>query len=154
MRIEKSGVAITNVDEWLEHAGPTIPGKQWVEGRSAMEAARAWLEGAPNGPPKEIDHLPRSHTDSHNVNIDEVEPEARVNSVRVRAVSKEWSSCDGLGRLPARKSKCGYGLTSLNRPGSRIAHFVRLPPRAMKGVALGRAADTPSPGCRRALGAS
>jgi hypothetical protein len=79
VRIEKHGAAITNLDEWLQHAGPKTPEKQWVEGRSAMEAARAWLEGAPNGPPKEIGDLLRSHMDFRNVVIDQVEPEARVS---------------------------------------------------------------------------
>ena len=79
MRIEKSNAAITNLNEWLEHAGLKDPQKQWVEGRSAMEAARAWLEGAPNGPPNEIADLLRSHTDFRHVVVDQVEPEARVS---------------------------------------------------------------------------
>jgi hypothetical protein len=79
VRIEKSNAAITNLSQWLELAGPRHPEEQWVEGRSALEAARAWLERAPNGPPDEIGELLRSHKDFRNVVIDQVEPEARVS---------------------------------------------------------------------------
>lgn len=34
---------ITSVDEWLEWAGPLGGEKQWAEGRSAKEVAKAWL---------------------------------------------------------------------------------------------------------------
>lgn len=79
MRIEKKAAALGTLDEWLEHAGPKNPEVQWVEGRSAMEVARAWLESAPSGPPAEIGHLLRSHRDFRNVIIEQVEPEARVS---------------------------------------------------------------------------
>ena len=79
MRIEKGNASITNLDEWLEHAGPKNPEQHWVEGGSAMEAARAWLDAAPNGPPNEVADLLRSHTDFRNAVIDRVEPEARVS---------------------------------------------------------------------------
>jgi hypothetical protein len=43
-----------------------------------MEVARAWLDGAAHGPPKEIADLLRSNTDFRSVVIEDVEPEARV----------------------------------------------------------------------------
>ena len=33
---------ITTVDEWLEWAGPLGGEKQWADGRSAKEVAKAW----------------------------------------------------------------------------------------------------------------
>jgi hypothetical protein len=78
LRIAKKDLAITSLDDWLEHAGPKDPDRQWVEGRSAMEAARAWLDGAPAGPPLEIASLLRSNADFQKVVIDQVEPEARL----------------------------------------------------------------------------
>lgn len=44
--ISKNGIPITNLDEWLQLAPPKRP-DQWVEGRSAMELARNWLDGLP-----------------------------------------------------------------------------------------------------------
>ena len=79
MRIEKKGVALGTLAEWLEHAAPKNPEKQWVEGRSAMEVARAWLANAPNAPPPEIGDLLGSHGDFRNVVVEQVEPEARVS---------------------------------------------------------------------------
>lgn len=45
MAIEKAGRKIATLADWETHAGPKSP-DQWVEGRSAKEVARAWLEGA------------------------------------------------------------------------------------------------------------
>jgi hypothetical protein len=45
MRIEKSGQRIQSLEDWRRLAPPKTD-EHWVEGRSALEAARAWLEGA------------------------------------------------------------------------------------------------------------
>lgn len=34
--------SISTVSEWLEHAGPLRGEKQWADGRSAKEVAKAW----------------------------------------------------------------------------------------------------------------
>jgi|LakMenEpi03Aug12_release.lakeMendotaPanAssembly.Ray.scaffolds.fasta_scaffold185088_2 hypothetical protein len=44
--ISKNGTEITSLDEWFRLAPPKRP-NQWVEGRSAMELARTWLDGLP-----------------------------------------------------------------------------------------------------------
>jgi hypothetical protein len=44
MSIKKRNIELTSLDEWARLAGPKSP-DQWVDGRSAKEAARAWLEG-------------------------------------------------------------------------------------------------------------
>ena len=46
-----------------------------------------------------------------------------------------------------RSRRWGLAATAANRLSSRIAHFVRLPPRAVKGGSLVEAADTPSLTC-------
>lgn len=79
MKIARNGAAIGSLADWLALAGPKDPDRQWVEGRSAMEVARAWLENAVDGPPSEIARLLRSNADLQNVVLDAVEPEARVS---------------------------------------------------------------------------
>jgi hypothetical protein len=77
--IAKNGANIGTLADWLTLAGPKDPDRQWVEGRSAMEVARAWLESAADGPPSEIVRLLRSNADLQNAVLDSVEPDARVN---------------------------------------------------------------------------
>lgn len=79
MRIAKNGASIANLTDWRTLAGPKDP-EQWVEGRSAMEVARAWLDGLAGGPPEEIARLLRSNSDFQNLVIQEAEPDARLSS--------------------------------------------------------------------------
>lgn len=74
MRIEKNGVVVTSLQDWKKHAPPKSPEKQWKDGRSAKETARAWLPGIP----KEIELLMSSHSDFKNVTFDVVEPEKKI----------------------------------------------------------------------------
>lgn len=53
MHIRKNGQVIESLEGWGERAGPKSK-DQWVNGRSAMETARAWLEGGPAGLPPEV----------------------------------------------------------------------------------------------------
>jgi hypothetical protein len=78
MRIEKNGEAIVDLNGWYRLAPPQNPVKQWVDGRSAKETARAWLENAPESPPREIALLLATHQDIRDLVIDRVEPEARI----------------------------------------------------------------------------
>ena len=52
MTISKGGVALSCLDDWQRLGGPKRA-NQWVDGRSAKEAARAWLGGAA-GMPAEV----------------------------------------------------------------------------------------------------
>lgn len=45
MKIAKGNEAIETVDDWFLHAPPEKGEKQWVDGRSAKEMARAWISG-------------------------------------------------------------------------------------------------------------
>lgn len=53
MPISKNDVSIRTLEDWEASAGPLGP-DHWSDGRSAMEAARAWLEGDAVDPPKEL----------------------------------------------------------------------------------------------------
>jgi len=48
---------ITTLDEWRKFAPPQFPDRQWKIGRSAMELARAWVEGCL---PLEVEELLQS----------------------------------------------------------------------------------------------
>ncbi len=53
MTIRKRDVLIDSLEAWEKHAGPKSS-VQWVDGRSAKEAARAWLEGEGLALPAEV----------------------------------------------------------------------------------------------------
>ena len=52
--------------------------KQWVDGRSAKETARAWLQGGADNLPGDVEDLLRSHRDFGSVIHWTAEPEARL----------------------------------------------------------------------------
>jgi len=74
MKIEKKNMLITNLEEWEKLAPPKSPERQWEDGRSAKETARAWLSGIPN----EIELLMSSHPDFQSVTFDVAEPEKKI----------------------------------------------------------------------------
>ena len=60
MAITKNGIEIRNLGDWRIHGKPKRA-DQWVPDRSAMEAARAWLEGGGERLPREIDAALSAH---------------------------------------------------------------------------------------------
>lgn len=77
MSIVKAGQPIRTLDEWKRLAPPKSPG-QWVDGRSAKEVARAWLEGDGVKLPKEVQLALAAHPMFGPVVTWEAEPEARL----------------------------------------------------------------------------
>ena len=77
--ISKNGEPLEDLDTWLRLAGPKHD-NQWVDGRSAKEAARAWIEHAPGSFPPEILQALLSHADFGPIVEWSAEPEARVVS--------------------------------------------------------------------------
>lgn len=75
MYVEKKLEQITSIEDWFRLAPPKDALKQWVDGRSAKETARAWLE-VPQSPPPEISRLLSSHPDFSALVVERVEPEA------------------------------------------------------------------------------
>jgi hypothetical protein len=75
-RLHKDSTPIRDLDHWAEIAGPKIS-NQWVPGRSAMEAARFWLE-AGNEFPEEIGAAFAAHPDFGAIADWSAEPEVRL----------------------------------------------------------------------------
>ncbi|MEF8943675.1 MAG: hypothetical protein V5B78_12885 [Desulfohalobiaceae bacterium] len=77
MTISKDSVPIDTLVDWERFAGPKSA-HQWVDGRSAKEAARTWLEGAPLELPSEISSVLESCVDFGPVHEWQAEPEVRL----------------------------------------------------------------------------
>lgn len=80
-RISKNGKPILSLEDWKQLGGPKDPIKQWKAGRSAMEAARAWLGTEPHSDsmPSEILRCFHSHQDFTQIIKWEAEPEVRLH---------------------------------------------------------------------------
>ena len=72
-----NGVQITNLELWKVLAPPKSA-NQWVDGRSAKETARAWLESFPQAIPAEITRAVENHPDFGPILQWHAEPEARL----------------------------------------------------------------------------
>lgn len=77
MRISKNGESISSLDDWRRLAPPKSP-HHWVADRSAMEVARAWLEGGGICLPKEVQEALCGHPRFGPVASWEAEPEAKL----------------------------------------------------------------------------
>ena len=77
MPIKKGGIRISSLDEWAARAGPKSR-NQWVDGRSAKEAARAWLEGDGRNLPHEVTDALTRHSAFGPVQSWVAEPEAKL----------------------------------------------------------------------------
>ncbi len=75
--ISKDGEPLEDLETWFRLAGPKHD-NQWQDGRSAKEAARAWIELAPGSLPTEILEALLSHEDLGEMIEWSAEPEARV----------------------------------------------------------------------------
>jgi hypothetical protein len=78
MTITKSGVPLTSLTEWQKLAGPKSA-NAWVDGRSAKEAARAWLEGSGRDLPLEVSSALAKHPAFGTVEKWDAEPEVRLH---------------------------------------------------------------------------
>src|SRR5262249_54510127 len=67
----------SSLEDWERFAGPKSA-HQWVDGRSAKEAARAWLAGGEDGLPDEVSSLLRTHPRFGRVRSWSAEPEAKL----------------------------------------------------------------------------
>jgi hypothetical protein len=73
--VSKTGAPITDLDSWFEHAPPEKGARQWVDGRSAKEMARAWVgSGSPEIPPEVVSIL-GSHPETKELTIHTAIPE-------------------------------------------------------------------------------
>lgn len=77
MTISKNGISLTSLMEWEKYAGPKSS-NQWVDGRSAKETARAWLEGKGVSLPLEVSAVLSNHRAFGTVQKWWAEPEAKL----------------------------------------------------------------------------
>lgn len=77
MPIIKDRTELRLLDDWERLAGPKSS-SQWVDGRSAKEAARAWLEGHGATLPLEVANVFTAHPAFGPINAWEAEPEAKL----------------------------------------------------------------------------
>jgi hypothetical protein len=77
MSIAKAGHPIASLADWVRYAPPKSP-HHWVDGRSAKELARAWLEGGGVTMPHEVLAVLASHPRFDDVLSWDAEPEARL----------------------------------------------------------------------------
>ena len=77
MTIYKNGIKLDSLEAWQAHAGPKSP-DQWVDGRSAKEAARAWIEAGSGELPIEVKMLLEGHPAFGPLLSWEAEPEAKL----------------------------------------------------------------------------
>jgi hypothetical protein len=77
MSIFKNGIALDSLEAWEDHAGPKSA-DQWVDGRSAKEAARAWIEAGVGNLPREVAAALDSHPAFGNLDNWDGEPEVKL----------------------------------------------------------------------------
>ncbi|MCP5178421.1 MAG: hypothetical protein H6994_00760 [Pseudomonadales bacterium] len=77
MPIFKGTTEITSLELWETLGGPKSTG-QWVDGRSAKEAARAWLHDGGRTLPEEVAAVLQGHPDFGIVRSWQAEPEAKL----------------------------------------------------------------------------
>jgi hypothetical protein len=92
-KIDDKGVdhPIASIDDWFVRAAPKGKEKHWQAGRSAMEAARAWLEGGGVEFPTEVHAALAGHADFGPVLSWDAEPEARL---KFDSFAGETRNCD------------------------------------------------------------
>ncbi len=78
MKIIKDGNFISSMDDWFNYAPPKGGAKQWVDGRSAKEVARAWLADPPNIP-NEVQDLLSAPPNFTELEFLRAEPEAHLS---------------------------------------------------------------------------
>jgi hypothetical protein len=77
MPITKNDSVLCTLEEWEQLAGPKSA-DQWVDGRSAKEAARAWLDGNGVHLPREVAAALAGHPAFGAVKTWDAEPEAKL----------------------------------------------------------------------------
>jgi hypothetical protein len=77
MAIVKNGESLASLEDWHRLAPPKTP-NHWVADRSALEVARAWLEGGGIHLPQEVSEALSAHHRFGRVASWEAEPEVRL----------------------------------------------------------------------------
>lgn len=78
LRIQKDGREIATVEKWFEYAPPKKGLRQWVDGRSAKELAKSFLETGTPATPPEILALLCSHQNLGAIDLEVAFPEHKI----------------------------------------------------------------------------
>jgi len=108
MRISKNNETIRSLGDWFRLAPPKGKKKQWVDGRSAKELARAWFprEGEPVVPEEVLAAL-ASCDDIGPVEFDQGWPECSVTGGRIRSESVAGMNRNGCPEWAGIRSRHG-----------------------------------------------
>lgn len=72
------GMKITNLTDWFQHAPPAKGEAHWVDGRSAKELAKSWVNSGKPKVPRELEWLLNSHQDTKGFIAEKVIPECET----------------------------------------------------------------------------
>ncbi|MCG6535638.1 MAG: hypothetical protein L7F78_13310 [Syntrophales bacterium LBB04] len=78
MAIVKNGIPLSTLADWEKYAGPKRS-DQWADGRSAKEAARAWISNGENKLPEEVLSVLVNHEAFGPIQSWQAEPEAKLS---------------------------------------------------------------------------
>jgi hypothetical protein len=78
MSITKKGTRILSIEDWLRLAGPKYKVKQWVDGRSAKELAKYWVEKSGVTIPAQVADVLLSSPDFGSILNWNAEPEVKL----------------------------------------------------------------------------
>jgi len=75
VKIRRGGHEIRTLEQWCEAMPPRLREKQWEEGRSAKELARAWMLGDEVAVPEELERLLETNSEFSGTRLLEARPE-------------------------------------------------------------------------------
>jgi len=144
------GLQIQSVDDWFRLAPPQKGEKQWKDGRSAKELAKAWFRGGTAAVPSEVAALFQRHPDTRGIRVERCVAEKVTKLDNFRGTHRHHDLVlhgqGAMGRIVAgieAKADEPFGLTirerlARARPGSNLPQRICM----LAGSVFGRAVDS------------
>ncbi|MEK4509693.1 DUF6946 family protein [Paenibacillus sp. FSL K6-2524] len=98
----RSGLNISNLTDWFQHAPPAKGEAHWIDGRSAKELAKSWINSGEPKVPGELERLLDSHQDTKGV----------IAEIAIPECETKLDAFNGSGR---KHDLIVYGKTSVNK---------------------------------------